>query len=150
MSTVLKNVTVRKVRESAVIPTKATHQSAGFDLYACIDAPVIIPARGRALIPTGIAIAISDPNVAAFVYGRSGLGIKHGVVPSNAVGVIDSDYRGEIMVGLANHADTDYTVHPSDRIAQLLFAPVLSPALLEVSELDDTERGPGGFGSTGR
>jgi len=87
---------------------------------------------------------------AAFVFGRSGLGIKHGIVPSNAVGVIDADYRGEIIVGLSNHGGSDYTIQPGERVAQMVILPVLAPTVVEVEELSDTARGAGGFGSTGR
>ena len=131
-------------------PFYATAGAAAMDLHACVDAPVVIPARGRAVIPTGLAIALPSADYVALVYARSGLGIKHGIAPANCVGVIDSDYRGEIMVGLQNSGDTDYTVQPADRIAQLMIAPVLRPELELVDELDDTDRGAGGFGSTGK
>ena len=101
-------------------------------------------------IPTGIAIALPGPEYVALVYARSGLGIRHGVSLSNGVGVIDSDYRGEIMVGLTNLSDAPYTIHPGDRIAQLVVAPVVLPELERVEELDETGRGTGGFGSTGQ
>ena len=141
---------IKKMREGAAIPQRATSGSAGVDLCACIDAPLPIPARGSVTIPTGIAIAIGRPDVAAFVFGRSGLGIRHGIVPSNAVGVIDSDYRGEIMVGLSNHSDTGYTVQPGERIAQMVLMPVFLPQIEECELLPVTQRGEGGFGSTGR
>lgn len=141
---------VKRVRPGARLPDRATAGAAGYDLSACIDEPVTLPAQGRATIPTGIAIAIQDPAVAAFVFGRSGLGIRHGIVPSNAVGVIDSDYRGELMVGLTNHSDEDYTIQPGERIAQMVLMPVLTPRVTEVGVLPETERGTGGFGSTGR
>lgn len=102
------------------------------------------------MIPSGLAIAIGDPGIVALVYGRSGLGSKHGITMANAVGVVDSDYRGEIMITLANHSDTDFTVNNGDRVAQLILTPVFTPTLVEVDELDDTDRGQGGFGSTGR
>lgn len=146
----MKILNVKKIRPGAVLPARSTIGSAGYDLSACIDAPVVIPARGRASIPTGIAISIGDPGIVALVYGRSGLGIKHGIVPSNAVGVIDSDYRGELIVGLSNHSDVDYTVNSGDRIAQMLLTPVLTPEIAGCDELDGTERGESGFGSTGR
>ena len=101
-------------------------------------------------IPTGIAIAIENNETAAFVYARSGLGIKHGISLSNGVGVIDSDYRGEICVGLINTSSEDYTIQPGERIAQLVLAPVIPAQPVEVDSLDETERGEGGFGSTGR
>ena len=111
---------------------------------------MVIPAGGRKVIPTGIAIALPSADYVALVFARSGLGIKHGVAPANCVGVIDSDYRGEIMVGLQNSGESDYTVQPSDRIAQLMITPVVQATLEMVDELDDTARGAGGFGSTGK
>lgn len=140
---------VKKVRENATLPVRATSGSAGVDLYACIDEPVTIASGDLKLIPTGIAIELPDSSVAAFVFARSGLGIKHGIAPSNAVGVIDSDYRGEICVGLTNHGTEPFTVEPQTRIAQLILMPVLTPQITEVCDLSDTCRGDGGFGSTG-
>ena len=131
-------------------PARATEGSAGLDLAACIDEPVTIAPRALVRIPTGIAIALPSPDYVALVFARSGLGIKHGVSLSNGVGVIDSDYRGEIRVGLTNLSDTPYTVMPGDRVAQLAVVPVVQAALERVEELDDTGRGSGGFGSTGR
>ena len=115
-----------------------------------MDEPITIPAGGRAVIPTGIAIALPSAQYVALVFARSGLGIKHGVAPANCVGVIDSDYRGEIMVGLQNSGESDYTIQPADRIAQLMITPVVQAQVELVDELDDTDRGAGGFGSTGR
>lgn len=140
---------VKKLSPNAKLPTRATENSAGYDLYACIDEPLLVPARGRVSAPIGIAVEI-ETGFAGFVYGRSGLGIKHGIVPSNAVGVIDSDYRGEIMVGLSNHSDEDYYIQPFERVAQLVIQPVLAPEIVECNELSDTARGSGGFGSTGK
>ena len=120
------------------------------DLHACVDEAVTIPAGGRKVIPTGIAIALPSADYVALVFARSGLGIKHGIAPANCVGVIDSDYRGEIMVGLHNAGDTDYTIQPADRIAQLMITPVIQANVTMVDELDDTARGTGGFGSTGK
>ena len=140
---------VKKVRPEAHLPARATQGSAGLDLFACIEAPEKIPAGGSALIATGISAAIPESSV-GLVFGRSGLGIKHGIVLSNSVGVIDSDYRGEIMVGLRNLSDKDYIVNPEDRIAQLVIMPVMALIPTEVSDLDQTVRGTGGFGSTGR
>jgi len=131
-------------------PHFATAGAAAMDLCACVDEAVTLGAGQRALIPTGIAIALPDPGYVALVFARSGLGIKRGVCLSNGVGVIDSDYRGEIGVGLVNLSDEAYTVQPGDRIAQLMVVPVVQPALSFVEELDETERGRGGFGSTGR
>ena len=131
-------------------PARATEGSAGLDLAACIDEPVTIAPRALVRIPTGIAIALPSPDYVALVFARSGLGIKHGVSLSNGVGVIDSDYRGEIAVGLTNLSDTPYTVQPGDRIAQLAVVPVARPELMWTEDLEDTGRGAGGFGSTGR
>ena len=131
-------------------PHFATAGAAAMDLCACVDEPVTLEAGQRALIPTGIAIALPDPGYVALVFARSGLGIKRGVCLSNGVGVIDSDYRGEIGVGLVNLSDETYTVQPGDRIAQLMVVPVVRPTLSFADELDETERGRGGFGSTGR
>lgn len=131
-------------------PFYASAGAAAMDLHACIDEAVVIPAGGRRVIPTGIAIALPSADYVALVFARSGLGIKHGVAPANCVGVIDSDYRGEVMVGLHNASDTDYTVQPADRIAQLMITPVVQAQVELVDELDDTDRGSRGFGSTGK
>ena len=120
------------------------------DLHACLDQPITLLPGGRTVIPTGIAIALPSADYVALVLARSGLGIKHGVVPSNCVGVIDSDYRGEIMVGLYNSGESEYTVQPADRIAQLMVVPVVQAQIQMVDELDETQRGAGGFGSTGK
>ena len=138
-----------KIGKEIPAPYYATPGSAAMDLHACIDQAVVVPAGGRAVIPTGLAIALPSADYVALVYARSGLGIKHGIAPANCVGVIDSDYRGEIKVGLQNSGSEDYTVQPGDRIAQLMIAPVIQAQLTLVDELDDTQRGGGGFGSTG-
>lgn len=138
-----------KIGREIPAPYYATPGSAAMDLHACMDQAVVVPAGGRAVIPTGLAIALPSADYVALVYARSGLGIKHGIAPANCVGVIDSDYRGEIKVGLQNSGSEDYTVQPGDRIAQLMIAPVLQARLTLVDELDDTQRGAGGFGSTG-
>ena len=131
-------------------PQRATAGSAGMDLAACIDEAVTIAPRQLVRIPTGIAIALPGPEYVALIFARSGLGVKHGISLSNGVGVIDSDYRGEIMVGLTNLSDVPYTIHPGDRVAQLVVTPVALPELERVETLDDTDRGTGGFGSTGQ
>ncbi len=130
-------------------PYYATAGAAALDLHACIDQPVEIPAGGEALIPTGIAAAIPAGHVGILAV-RSSMGIRHGVAMSNGIGVIDSDYRGPLRVGLHNFREQPYTVEPGDRIAQLLVMPVLCPEVEIVHELPETERGAGGFGSTGR
>ena len=139
-----------KIGKEIPAPFYASAGAAAMDLHACMDESVTIPAGGRVVIPTGIAIALPDSGYVALVFARSGLGIKHGIAPANCVGVIDSDYRGEIMVGLQNSGDTDYTIQPADRIAQLMITPVIQATVTMVDELDDTQRGAGGFGSTGK
>lgn len=139
-----------KIGRELPLPTFATDGAAAMDLCACIDAPVVIPAGGRTVIPSGIAIALPSSDYVALLFSRSGMGIKSGISLSNSVGVIDSDYRGEIGVGLHNTSDADYTVNPGDRIAQLMITPVIRPTVIPVDELPSSERGAGGFGSTGR
>lgn len=141
---------IKKLRENARIPLRATEGSAGMDLYACIDEGVEIKPHEIALIPTGIAIALESPQYVALVYARSGLAIKHGIAPANGVGVIDSDYRGEVCVGLVNQTEVPFVIEPGERVAQLVVAPVDLPQIEVVDTLDDTDRGAGGFGSTGR
>lgn len=139
-----------KIGTEIPAPFYASAGAAAMDLHACIDEAVTIPAGGRKVIPTGIAIALPSADYVALVFARSGLGIKHGIAPANCVGVIDSDYRGEIMVGLQNSGDTDYVIQPADRVAQLMITPVVQATVELVDELDDTVRGAGGFGSTGK
>lgn len=141
---------VRRLRESAKLPFRATEGSAGMDLYACIDSPVTLGAGEKAVIPTGIAIELPSAELAAFVFARSGLAIKHGIGLLNGVGVIDSDYRGEICVGVINQLAEPYTIVPDERIAQLVIMPVSLITPVEAQSLDDTARGEGGFGSTGK
>lgn len=141
---------VRRLRESAKLPFRATEGSAGMDLYACINSPVTLGAGEKAVIPTGIAIELPSAELAAFVFARSGLAIKHGIGLLNGVGVIDSDYRGEICVGVINQLAEPYTIAPDERIAQLVIMPVSLITPVEAQSLDDTARGEGGFGSTGK
>ena len=145
----MKELKVKKVRDNAKLPTRATEGSAGYDLYACIDKPLLLKGGDTAVIPTGIAIGLDDPHYAAFIYARSGLAIKHGIGLLNSVGVIDSDYRGEICVGVINQISEAYEIQPFERIAQMVIEPVALPELAEVEALDETVRGAGGFGSTG-
>ena len=145
----MKFLKIKKVRENAKLPTRGTVGSAGMELYACIDEPITLNAGDKAVIPTGIAIGLDTPEYAAFVYARSGLAIKHGIGLLNSVGVIDSDYRGEICVGVINQLKEPYTIEPFERIAQMVIGPVALPELVEVDDLDETDRGAGGFGSTG-
>ena len=139
-----------KIGDSIPAPRFATVGSAAMDLCACIDADVTIAAGGRTIIPTGIAIALPSAEYVALICARSGLASKFGITMANGVGVIDSDYRGELKVALHNSSNVDYTIHDGDRIAQLMVLPVVQPALQFVEELDETARGEGGFGSTGR
>ncbi len=142
-------VRIKKFRPGAKIPQYATAGSAAADLYCASDEPIVINPGMTGFVPTGISVSPEGEGIASFIYARSGLASKLGIAPANCVGVIDGDYRGEIIVALRNSSDKAYTVTPGDRIAQLLFAPVLRADFVEVDELDDTERGAGGFGSTG-
>ena len=131
-------------------PFYASAGAAAMDLCACVDEAVAIAPQQIVSLPTGIAIALPSAEYVALVFARSGLGIKHGVAMANGVGVIDSDYRGEIRVGLVNQSQTPYTVQPGDRIAQLAVMPVVQAELEITDTLDETQRGAGGFGSTGK
>ncbi len=146
----MSTLKIKKLNEKAVIPERATAGSAGMDLYAVLDEPITLKQGETALIPTGIAIALESANEVALIFPRSGLSIKHGIGLLNSVGVIDSDYRGEIKVGVINQIDKEYTIEPNERIAQMVIMPVCLPEIKEVEELDETERGTGGFGSTNR
>ena len=139
-----------KIGRESPAPFYASAGAAAMDLCACMDQAVEIPPRGLVTLPTGIAIALPSAEYVALVFARSGLGIKHGITLSNGVGVIDSDYRGEIRVGLTNLSDTPYTVQPGDRVAQLAVVPVVQARLEWTDELDETGRGAGGLGSTGK
>lgn len=141
---------IKKVKENAKVPHRATSGSAGLDLCACIDEPVTLEGGDTAVIPTGIAIALPSADYGTFVFPRSGIAVKHGIGLLNSVGVIDSDYRGEIMVGVINQVKEAYTIQPGERIAQMVIMPVSMMPVEEVTELDDTARGAGGFGSTGK
>lgn len=141
---------IKKLRENAIIPKRATAGSAGMDLYACIDEAVTVEPHACVKIPTGIAIALPCAELGAFIFARSGLAVKHGLAPANCVGVVDSDYRGEVIVGLVNQFNAPYTIEPGERVAQLVIMPVCLPEIEECDELDDTERGEGGFGSSGK
>ena len=145
----MNTISVKKLRENAILPTYGSVEAAGADLYACLDAPVCIDPGASAFIPTGLSMEIPK-GYAGLIYARSGLACKRGLAPANKVGVIDSDYRGEFIVVLHNHgSETQQIVH-GERIAQLVITPVLTPAFNEVSELSDTQRAAGGFGSTGK
>ncbi|HJD44119.1 MAG TPA: dUTP diphosphatase [Candidatus Paenalcaligenes intestinipullorum] len=131
------------------LPSYATPGSAGLDLRACIDTPLTLAPGESAFISTGMAIYLANPNYAAMILPRSGLGHKHGIVLGNLVGLVDSDYQGPLTVSAWNRSQTAYTIHPMDRIAQLVIVPVVQPTLTIVDEFPSTERGVGGFGSTG-
>ncbi|MGM9641164.1 MAG: dUTP diphosphatase [Faecousia sp.] len=140
---------IKKLDPNAKIPTYGTAYSAGADLYVCLEQPIVIQPGRTEFLPTGLSIAVPN-GYAGLIFARSGLSTKRGLAPANKVGVIDSDYRGPIMVALHNHGDTPQTVEPGERVAQLVVVPVLAPEMELVEELDTTERGTGGFGSTGR
>lgn len=142
-------VNIKKLQENAIVPTYGTEYSAGADLYACLEEAVTILPGETKKITTGIAMEIPVGYV-GLVYARSGLACKKGLAPANKVGVVDADYRGEIMVFLHNHSSEVITVEPSERVAQMVITPFLSVDYEEVEELSDTVRGEGGFGSTGR
>ena len=141
---------IKRLREDAVTPKRATAGSAGMDLYACVEGPVTIEPHKIAVIPTGFAIELESPAYVAYIFARSGLAIKSGIAPANCVGVVDSDYRGEVKVGLINQTDEAFTVMPGDRIAQMVISRVELPETVECDELGGTVRGDGGFGSTGK
>ncbi len=132
------------------LPTYATQGSAGMDLRACIDAPITLKPGQTELIPTGMAIHIEDPSLCAMLLPRSGLGHKHGVVLGNLVGLIDSDYQGQLMVSCWNRGDTTFVIEPSERIAQMILVPVVQANLTIVEDFDASIRGTGGFGHSGR
>ena len=139
-----------KIGAEIPFPSYATAGSAGMDLRACIDAPITIQPRERVKVPTGFAIALPGPEYAAFIFARSGLGNNYGVTLPNCVGVVDSDYRGELMVHLTCIKDETYTVQPGERIAQMVILPVSMAEPVQVEELEESTRGTGGFGSTGK
>ncbi|WP_156298961.1 dUTP diphosphatase [Streptobacillus canis] len=142
-------VKIKKINENAVIPTYGTEFSAGADLYACIDENLLIKAGETVMVKTGLSLEIPE-GLVGLVYARSGLALKKGIAPSNKVGVIDSDYRGEIMVALHNHSKEDYVVEKFERIAQLVIAPYIKANFVLTEILNETERNQGGFGSTGK
>jgi len=132
------------------MPTYATTGSAGLDLRACVEAPLTLEPGQTELIPTGLSIYIADPNLCAMILPRSGLGHKHGIVLGNLVGLIDSDYQGQLFVSCWNRGQTTFTVEPGERIAQLVLVPVVQADFELVEEFTETDRGEGGFGSSGR
>lgn len=146
----LSKVEVKLLTKTAKLPVRATEGSAGYDLRADIPAPMVIRRGETKSVPTGIAIALPSKDFVAVVCARSGLAVRHGIALANGVGIIDSDYRGEIKVGLFNRGSADFEIAPGERIAQLLIMPVETPELIPVENISETERGDGGFGSTGR
>ena len=144
----MTNIPIKKLREGAILPTYATAQSAGADLYACIDEPVTIRHGMTEMIPLGFSMAIPEGWV-GLIFARSGLASKRDLAPANKVGVVDADYRGEWFIPIHNHGRGVQVVYPGERIAQLVIVPCMTAAFQEVDSLDETERGAGGFGSTG-
>lgn len=141
-------IAVKKLRRGAALPTFGSKEAAGADLYACLEAPVVIEPGKTAFIPTGLAMELPVGYV-GLVYARSGLACKRGLAPANKVGVIDSDYRGEFVVALYNQGEEPQMIFHGERIAQLVVTPILMPEYVEADSLSDTGRGTGGFGSTG-
>ena len=141
---------VLDARMAEQLPAYATPGSAGLDLRACLDAPLVLEPGQTSLIPTGLAIHVADPGLAAIILPRSGLGHKHGIVLGNLVGLIDSDYQGQLMVSCWNRSSVTFTVQPMERIAQLVIVPVVQATFRQVQEFGESDRGASGFGSTGR
>jgi dUTP pyrophosphatase len=139
-----------RIGRDIALPTRATPGSAGLDLRACLDAPVVLEPGQTRLVPTGIAIHLDDPGLAAVLLPRSGLGHKHGIVLGNLVGLIDSDYQGQVMVSVWNRGSHPFTITPGERIAQMIVVPVVQVELEVVAQFEESARGAGGFGSTGR
>lgn len=150
MKGITMKLTFKQLRESAVIPVRATAESAGLDLSACLEAPVVIPPHEIRLIPTGLAAALDRCDAMLMLCARSGLAAKHGIGMANGVGIVDTDYRGEICVPLINQSSVPFEITNGMRIAQLITVPVYLPETAEADTLPDTARGTGGFGSTGR
>ena len=144
----MESIRVKILKQGAKLPTYGSSGAAGADLYACLEDRVTIGPGATAFIPTGIALEVPG-GCAGLIYARSGLACKRGLAPANKVGVVDSDYRGEILVALHNHGKTPQTVENGERIAQFVITPVLTPGYVAVEELSDTVRNAGGFGSTG-
>ena len=144
------DVKIMDARMAGQLPAYATPGSAGLDLRACLSAPLTLQPNAWQLVPTGIAIYLADPNFAALILPRSGLGHKHGIVLGNLVGLIDSDYQGQLMVSAWNRSDVAFTIEPMERIAQLVIVPVLQAQFNVVTEFRASARGEGGYGSTGK
>ncbi|UXH76632.1 dUTP diphosphatase [Roseateles amylovorans] len=148
MTTIDLKVLDRRMAEQ--LPAYATVGSAGLDLRACLDQPITLAPGDTTLVPTGLAIHIGDPGLAALILPRSGLGHKHGIVLGNLVGLIDSDYQGQLMVSVWNRGKDSFTLQPMERMAQLVIVPVVQPTFRLVDDFDTSARGEGGFGSTGK
>ena len=146
---IMNAVRVKILKEGAKLPTYGSAQAAGADLYACLEKAVTIAPGETVFVPTGIALEV-PLGCAGLIYARSGIAVKRGLAPANKVGVVDSDYRGEILVALLNHGSCDQVVENGERIAQFVITPVLQPAYVTVESLTDTARNDGGFGSTGK
>ena len=144
------DVKILDPRMRELLPAYATPGSAGLDLRSCIDAPLVIEPGQTVLVPTGLAIHVADPGYAAIILPRSGLGHKNGIVLGNLVGLIDSDYQGQLMVSTWNRGNASFTLQPLDRLAQLVIVPVMQVGFNVVAEFASSERGAGGFGSTGK
>ena len=143
------NINIKKLRENAIIPTRGSEYAAGYDLYACLEKPIKVEPGETVKVPTGISMEV-PVGYAGMIFARSGLATKKGLAPANKVGVCDSDYRGEYIVALYNHSNQTVTINSAERIAQLVIMPFLEVEFNEVNELNDTARGSGGFGSTGK
>ena len=144
----MKNLPIMRMKTNAKLPERKTPGSVGYDIAACLDDEITIAPGETHMVGSGLIIAL-EPGYAAFLYARSGLGIKQGIIPANCVGVIDSDYRGEIIVGLKNTSNTSFNVKDGDRIAQMVIAKCELPDIILCDDLEETTRGDGGFGSTG-
>jgi len=145
----MNKIPVKKLRPNAILPTYGSAEAAGADLYACLDDLITVQPGQTVFVPTGLSMAL-PAGYAGLIYARSGLACKRGLAPANKVGVIDSDYRGEFIVALHNHGTEPQTIGHGERIAQLVITPVVTPGFAEAAELSDTQRGSGGFGSTGK
>ncbi|WGZ93065.1 MAG: dUTP diphosphatase [Candidatus Thiothrix putei] len=150
MTTIEYKILDPRIGTEFPLPAYATTGSAGMDLRACLDVPLVLNAGNTELIPTGIAIHIGDPTLAAVILPRSGLGHKHGIVLGNLVGLIDSDYQGQLFISCWNRGSSNFTIQPGERIAQLVFVPVVQVTLQAVEDFDQSHRGEGGFGHSGR
>lgn len=141
---------IKKLNDNAIVPKQATIGSAGYDLSACIDEPITINPNEIVKIPTGLSVALDENNAVILIYARSSLATKFGVTLANCVGVVDGDYRGEIMVAMINQGEQAYTINNGERIAQMVITPIFTPEIAVTDNLSETQRGAGGFGSTGK